>query len=341
MTPRANPLTPRATAAPAAMIPSRALRTFVDAVVRLGFQREDVIRAARVEASVLLDADAAVPSKAIGELICFVEQRHVPNLGLRIACETPLGAFPLLDYLVLSTENVGEAMHVLAGYVPISGSPAMMMIDDSSDPIRVLIDGAPFTVEYSAALTVQHLRGETNGRFAPEFLSFTHDVEVPAEFRERLGCEVRSNAAWNGLAVSSATWKLPLRRRDPVLRDLLRKQADEVRDASPARKDIVEDVQRAIRLRIGSDTSIRRIASDLTVTARTLQRRLGDAGSSYEAVRDAVMRQTAERCLAADQLSIGEIAYLLGYSEPAAFHRAFKRWTKSTPQSYRAAHQRR
>jgi AraC-like DNA-binding protein len=48
-----------------------------------------------------------------------------------------------------------------------------------------------------------------------------------------------------------------------------------------------------------------------------------------------VRRKTAEKCVADFSLSIGEIAYLVGYSEPAAFHRAFKRWTGVTPQVFR------
>jgi len=71
------------------------------------------------------------------------------------------------------------------------------------------------------------------------------------------------------------------------------------------------------------------------MSARTLQRRLAAAGLSYHALLDTVRRETAERCVADAELSLGEIAYLVGYSEPAAFHRAFKRWTGVTPQAYR------
>ena len=50
---------------------------------------------------------------------------------------------------------------------------------------------------------------------------------------------------------------------------------------------------------------------------------------------DVVRRDTAERSIADSALSIAEVAYLVGYSEPAAFHRAFKRWTGVTPQAFR------
>jgi AraC-like DNA-binding protein len=71
------------------------------------------------------------------------------------------------------------------------------------------------------------------------------------------------------------------------------------------------------------------------MSSRTLQRRLSQQGLSYQRVLDRVRRETAEKSIADSALSIGEIAYLVGYSEPAAFHRAFRRWTGTTPQTYR------
>jgi len=63
------------------------------------------------------------------------------------------------------------------------------------------------------------------------------------------------------------------------------------------------------------------------MSSRTLQRGLGAAELSYHELLDRARRETAEKCLADSALSIGEIAYLTGYSEPAVFHRAFRRWT--------------
>jgi AraC-like DNA-binding protein len=68
---------------------------------------------------------------------------------------------------------------------------------------------------------------------------------------------------------------------------------------------------------------------------RTLQRRLAAERQSYQQVLDGWRKDAARRHLAASALSIGEIAWLLGFSEPAPFHRAFKRWFGTTPQAFR------
>jgi AraC-like DNA-binding protein len=338
MTTRAKPLIDRATM-PAMTVPSGFLRTFVDGLVRLGFDRQALLSASKVEASALADPDAHVPNSAVGDVLCAAEaQKQMPNIGLRIAGEIPIGAFALLDYLVVTSENVGDGFRALGRYLSLTGSPAMVTIEDGGDPVQVIIESNPFTVEFTVSLAVRHMRGETQGRFAPEFISFRHVPASAAEFEERLGCRVLTNAKWNGFAVSRPMWFEPLRRRDPLLRHMLQRQADQMRDAAPRDEDVASEVRRAIVARIGGDVTIQRIAADLNTTPRTLQRRLGAAGQSYDALRHAVLRETAERCLDTDQLSIGEIAFLLGYSEPAAFHRAFKRWTGSTPLAFRAAH---
>ncbi len=59
------------------------------------------------------------------------------------------------------------------------------------------------------------------------------------------------------------------------------------------------------------------------------------SAQACEALRDAMRKQVAEEYLADPTLSLGEVAFLLGFSEPGAFHRAFKRWYKITPQSFR------
>jgi AraC-like DNA-binding protein len=70
-----------------------------------------------------------------------------------------------------------------------------------------------------------------------------------------------------------------------------------------------------------------------------LQRRLARAGTSFEVLRDEARRHAAEAFLTDPTLSIQEVAYLLGYSEPTAFHRAFRRWHhQTTPQEFRRRH---
>jgi AraC-like DNA-binding protein len=71
------------------------------------------------------------------------------------------------------------------------------------------------------------------------------------------------------------------------------------------------------------------------MSPRTLQRRLRERGIIYAALIDQVRRRLSSRYLADAKLSLGEIAYLLGYSESSAFNRAYRRWTGRTPSADR------
>ena len=71
------------------------------------------------------------------------------------------------------------------------------------------------------------------------------------------------------------------------------------------------------------------------MTPRTLIRRLEDNGTSFQAIKDGLRRDIAIRDLQAGRKSIEAIALDVGFSSAANFHRAFQRWTGSTPRSYR------
>ena len=71
------------------------------------------------------------------------------------------------------------------------------------------------------------------------------------------------------------------------------------------------------------------------LSARTLSRRLVEEGTSFRGIQDEVRHQLAVALLADASVSIAEIAFFLGYAEPAPFHRSFKRWAGTTPQLYR------
>ncbi|MEE9265906.1 MAG: helix-turn-helix transcriptional regulator, partial [Gammaproteobacteria bacterium] len=78
------------------------------------------------------------------------------------------------------------------------------------------------------------------------------------------------------------------------------------------------------------------VADALHMSLRTLQRRLNDEGTSYKGLLDETRRELAAHYMAETHRSINEITYLLGFSEPSNFSRAFRRWTGKSPSAYRA-----
>jgi AraC-like DNA-binding protein len=327
-------------AGPAFTMPASDLRIFLTALCDLGYNAEALLAAAGLRDQDLVNPDARVSCGMYGTILGRAQQeRFTPNLGLELARVTPFGAWPLLDYLVLTADTVGAGVHQLARYLRLTGSPVTLAVRDDSDPIRIEITTtvSPFAVEFQAAIMHLHFRKELAERFVAEGISFQHRPDDPTAFTRTLGCPITCNAMWNGTTLSAAVWHLPLPRRDPLLREMLERHANELLGRLPNRTGVSLEVQRALISRVsGGDTRILAVARQLKMSARTLQRRLADEGVSYQELLDLARKEAASRYLAESTLAIGEVAYLVGFSEPAPFHRAFKRWFGVTPDRFRS-----
>jgi AraC-like DNA-binding protein len=121
-----------------------------------------------------------------------------------------------------------------------------------------------------------------------------------------------------------------------VLHRTLEAQANEVLARSPVRDSLASDVQHALMKRLAhGDTRMNDVARQLALSSRTLQRRLACEGASYRQLLEDARKDAAARYVRDSTLAIGEVAFLLGYSEPGPFHRAFRRWYGMTPETFR------
>jgi AraC-like DNA-binding protein len=81
-------------------------------------------------------------------------------------------------------------------------------------------------------------------------------------------------------------------------------------------------------------TDMNAVARALTLSARSLRRRLADEGETYESIASQAFSAVAKNLLGRPGWSIQETAHQMGYAEPSAFHRAFRRWTGQTPSAF-------
>ena len=117
---------------------------------------------------------------------------------------------------------------------------------------------------------------------------------------------------------------------------MLDRHAEELLSKYPPRDSLIDQVQNIIAGEFrGGDPSLERVADALSLTPRTLQRKLRELGTSHNELVDQMRRQLAMRYLREPEMAICEVAYLLGFSEASSFHRAFKRWTGVTPKDFR------
>src|SRR5215831_9291955 len=169
--------------------PMADMRTFANAFERLGHDADALLADVGLSRRDLNDPDRRIDCELFGSLMSKAQQkRFTPNLGLAVALATPLGAYPLLDYLVLTTDTVGDGLAQISRYLRITESPIAVDLHADDDPVRVEIEAvSTFGYEFEAALIVLRLQEETNGPFAAS-VSFAHQPDDVAAFERALGC---------------------------------------------------------------------------------------------------------------------------------------------------------
>ena len=307
---------------------------------RLGYDLNALLATAGLQREDVEESDRAIsPSACAAVFAAALRERRPSNLPLQLAVHTPVGTTPLLDYLIVSSNSVGQGLERLARYLRLVNPGIRLVIHEGSDPVRVVVEraGGAFETELTVALSILRFRRETDEQLHAVHACFMHEPGDVAEYAEVLGCAIHVKASWNGWALTKSAMGLPLRRRDPALRRWLERQAADILARLPASGDARDEVRSVLSSQLTSgDLRIDVVARRLATTPRTLQRRLSRAGTSFEVLCDDARKEAARAYLTDTTLSIAEVTYLLGYSEPTAFHRAFKRWHGTTPQAFRA-----
>jgi AraC-like DNA-binding protein len=189
-------------------------------------------------------------------------------------------------------------------------------------------------------LALKLARDATGAALVPDHVSFAHaQPEDTIEHRRFFRGPVRFAAGSNAMVLSSTDAARPLLDADAALCEIVRKRLDKVvTDRTlPTLDSLTAGVRRILVETLGQNTmSADRVAGALEISRRTLTRRLAEEGTSFRAVLDDVRRELALALLQDVSLSIADVAFFLQYSEPAAFHRSFRRWTGLTPHEYRS-----
>jgi AraC-like DNA-binding protein len=168
-------------------------------------------------------------------------------------------------------------------------------------------------------------------------VEFSHPAPPHAlEYDLLYGAPCTFRAPRTALVFDRSLLELPVVQDELGLHTFLRRAPDDVL----ARLDYGSTAAAQVRRLLGQSLPDRMpdpqdIAARLSVSAQTLRRRLAAEGTSFQRIRDQLRRDVAIAALAEGTVSIEDLAHRLGFSEPSAFHRAFKRWTGSAPRSYR------
>jgi AraC-like DNA-binding protein len=188
--------------------------------------------------------------------------------------------------------------------------------------------------EFSLAEMAHAVRTITGQRgWAPLEVRFRHSRPRTLDRHEAFfGTHLRFDAAHTELLLLPSDLELPMVQADRLLADFFQRHSQELlRRAGDMPEDVLRIKSQVLHGLRGRVPRLEEVASKLGIGARTLRRRLLDQGISFKELVDQTRGELAKEYLEQSRLSIDEISYLLGFSEPSAFHRAFKRWSQEAP----------
>ena len=319
---------------------------------RQGIPAADAARAAGVSVEFPAAADERVPGSHVERLWRMALQRTDDALvGLHMAEAYNPGTLDILGYVVLSCRTIGEVLDRLSRYVRILNDGMRIDIEQNATTAVVrcafvesmdnyLLRSPDQAVDTVWVGLARELRRLTATPLVAREVWFTRAAPSPAERREYervFGADLEFNAADNRFVVPIGHLDQRVLSANPALLRTFDQHAEAVLAAMERQGSKSQQVAHVLAARLkGAVPPLREIARELAMSDRNLQRALRNDGTSFQQLLDDVRRDLAIRHLANPSTSAGQVGFLLGFSEPSAFHRAFRRWTGKAPSAYRA-----
>lgn len=264
--------------------------------------------------------------------------------GLHAGDASTIERLGTLGHVLRSSATVGDALAqamryerlMYSGYATtLERRGAMAAVRHEATHPGIPVERHP--IEYVLALVLRIIHDLATAPVRAAEVRFRHapPSSGAAEHERVFGCPVRFGAAENALLLPAAALGVPLRGADAGVAAVLASHADGLL----ARVQQVETTAGRVRaqlpalLRDGEPT-LESVGRAMAMSARTLQRRLADEGTTFQRVLDEARQALATAWLAEGATSVGEVAFLTGFADARAFRRAFQRWTGQAPSDW-------
>ena len=311
-----------------------------------GLNSRDLFEKAGLNPAKLRNPDARYPDKRIMQLWQYAMQEiRDPCLGLEVASHFHATTLHALGFAWLSSQTLKDAFARLIRYSRIITDVEKFSFEETTRDFRfkmLLPNGQPYFPyeDYDAAfaIVVRLCRMSVGEDFSPKhiimqrpepacvdkyYAFFRCSIDFSSE-----GYEIWFNKQDVVKQLSTANERLALMNDKVVMDYLVELDKDDI---------VMQVKQRLIDRLPAGETCQKDIAAALFMSERNLQRKLAVRKTSYKKILDEVRSELARGYINDARLSINEITYLLGFSEPANFTRAFKRWHGVAPSAYRVA----
>jgi AraC-like DNA-binding protein len=305
----------------------------------LGVDADALAERCGLDPAALRQPDLPVPGASVVHLFeGAAKATGREDFGILLATRQNLSVLGPLWMTMRSALTVRDALQVLAQFFVVHTSGAMVGLEPQADGSALVSYALSAgvsprdrqTVELGLALLCHELRQNCGAGWLPRAVLFAHDRPGSlASHRRVFGPKLHFAQERNAVWIERESLDTRLSGHSMHTHAMLKKQLVGRLDGAQSVASKVEGAMRA--LMPFADCSREQVARLSHLSPRTLQRRLAEAGTSFQDLRDRVRADIALKYLRQSSLQAAQIAEILGYSEPAAFTRAFRRQHGKTP----------
>jgi AraC-like DNA-binding protein len=323
-------------------------RVIVDALDALEIDPAPTLLEGGFVADSFADPNARLPALATARMWRSASARAGdPAFGIYASRFVRPATFHALGYAVFASTSLRDALERLLRYSHLVSDAAELALDTSPTEVRlsfvaradgVHTPGVPSdeAVDAVTSLIVRTCRVLTDPSFALRALELRRAAPNSVGHERFFRCPLRFSAPRDALTFDARDLDRRLPTANPELArhndDLVQRYLAGMREGT-----VVDRLRRILSQHLSGDASPSKLASLLGMSARSLQRRLQEHGTSYAQVLRDTRRDLAMSYLVQPDCSITEIAFLLGFEDASAFARAFRTWTGVTPSAFRSA----
>jgi AraC-like DNA-binding protein len=329
-------------------------KALLDFAVSKGADRQLLIGRSHICPDDLKDQDNRIPlANYMALLKAGIELCNEPALSLLFGEAVRLQDISLVGLIGVAFDNVESVRRQVNRYAPLTldaddggTADAIELVRENGDVwmkfTSEIYKDNPLLTESGFARNVCGARAlaasvpEFANLTFPRAIRFTHaEPSYRAEYNRIFGVPLFFGSHMNALLIDEAILKMKLPRTNPYLSEIVSARAEELLkslESSKTTRGRVENL--LIPILHTGEASMDLIAVKLGLSRQTLFRKLKAEGVTFEKVLDELRHKLALHYLNGKKVSVNQTAYLVGFSEPAAFSRAFKRWTGSSPRTY-------
>lgn len=271
-------------------------------------------------------------------LLATCEVTGDPAFGLHWGERSPMMQFDLVPTLVATAPTLRVALDCVMQLQPLFASRAEFRLIEQRERCELSCDALALSEEGIRIRTELVCAGLSR---LPRYLGEADSIRRiniayarpahAAEYDRLFGSLVHFEQPHTSIEFSRSALDRPHPERNAELHQTLRTRTEQQRQRVLQQQSYAEQLEEQIRAALPNLLSMADAARALELSERSLRRRLMQEGLTYKELVDQVQHRLADELLSVGTKSVKEIAHALGFSSPSGFHRAFRRWTGSSP----------